>query len=130
MPFVLAWVAELQAKIPEGTHQLYTAANNIVKLLQHHKHLGLQIHRHDLHDLAVFTWCDAAWASRPDGHSQGGHLTAVATSKAMDGEKAQFTVLDWGLEEVAVCCSVEPRRGGSRSWRCRRRAEHGAICDG
>ncbi|CAK0817744.1 unnamed protein product, partial [Prorocentrum cordatum] len=29
MPFLLAWVAELQSKIPEGTHSLFTAANNI-----------------------------------------------------------------------------------------------------
>ena len=100
MPFVLAWVADLQSKIPEGTHQLYTAANNIVKLIQQHKHMGLQIYRHDLTDLAVFTWCDAAWASRPDGHSQGGHLTAIATTKAMDGVKAKFTVLDWGSKKL------------------------------
>ncbi|CAK0904649.1 unnamed protein product, partial [Prorocentrum cordatum] len=29
IPFLLAWVAELQSKIPEGTRSLFTAANNI-----------------------------------------------------------------------------------------------------
>ncbi|CAK0840995.1 unnamed protein product, partial [Prorocentrum cordatum] len=60
MPFLLAWVAELQSKIPEGTRSLFTAANNIVKLIKQNQRMGLQIHRHDLDDLAVFTRCDAA----------------------------------------------------------------------
>ncbi|CAK0829661.1 unnamed protein product [Prorocentrum cordatum] len=100
MPFLLAWVAELQSKILNGTRSLFTTANNIVKLIKQNQHIGLHIHRHNMDDLAVFTWCDAAWASRPGGHSQGGHLTAVAAAKAMHGEKAEFTVLGWGSKKL------------------------------
>ncbi|CAK0911574.1 unnamed protein product, partial [Prorocentrum cordatum] len=114
-PFLLAWVAELQSKIPNGTRSLFTAANSIVKLIKQNQHMGLQIHRHDLIDLAVVTWCDAAWASRPDGNSQGGYLTALAATKAMDGEKAQLTALDWGskkLRRVARSLAAEVQEAG------------------
>ncbi|CAK0818384.1 unnamed protein product, partial [Prorocentrum cordatum] len=100
MPFLLSWVADLQMKIPAGTHNLFTAANNIVKLVKQSRHMGIRIYRHALDDLAIFTWCDAAWASRPDGHSQGGHITAISSKAAMDGKLSEFTVLDWGSKKL------------------------------
>ncbi|CAK0899034.1 unnamed protein product, partial [Prorocentrum cordatum] len=100
MPFLLLWVADLQMKIPAGTHNLFTAANNIVKLVKQSRHMGIRIYRHALDDLAIFTWCDAAWASRPDGHSQGGHITAISSKAAMDGKLSEFTVLDWGSKKL------------------------------
>ena len=60
----------------------------------------MQIYRHDLNDLALFTWCDAAWASRPDGHSQGGRITALAGKATINGKLSEFTVLDWGSRKL------------------------------
>ena len=78
-PHVLAWVSDLQARLPDGTYHLFMVAGNILKMVRANKDIGLQTFRHDFRDAVLFTWSDAAWATRPDGSSQGGHLSALAS---------------------------------------------------
>eukprot|EP00959_Pyramimonas_sp_CCMP1952_P147829 3093829-Pyramimonas_sp.AAC.1 len=68
---------------------------------------GIQIFRRALPgcqngppDFRVYTWCDAAWASRPDGHSQGGHVTALSSAETSFHDVTKFTVLDWGSRKL------------------------------
>ncbi|CAK0832360.1 unnamed protein product, partial [Prorocentrum cordatum] len=83
MSFLLAWVAELQSKMPNGTRSLFTTANNIVMLSRQNQYMGLEIHRHSLDDL-------------------GGCVAAIAAAKAMEGEKSQSTALDWGSKKLRM----------------------------
>eukprot|EP00959_Pyramimonas_sp_CCMP1952_P208033 4351839-Pyramimonas_sp.AAC.1 len=73
-------------------------ANNITKMVKTNRTDGIQIFRHQLPecgrggpDFRIYTWCDAAWASRPDGHSQGGHVTALSSAEGPFQEACDFT---------------------------------------
>ncbi|CAK0911609.1 unnamed protein product [Prorocentrum cordatum] len=85
VPFVLSWVAELQSKIPGGARNLFSAANNIVKLIKQRQRMGLQIYRHN----------STTWPC-PPGAMQPGPVGPTA----IEGEKAKFTVLDWGSKKL------------------------------
>ncbi|CAK0863661.1 unnamed protein product [Prorocentrum cordatum] len=107
LPWVSAWVADVQSKIPTGDYKLLGIANNITKMVKANKTDGFQIFRHSLPgcgpgapDFRIVTWCDAAWASRPDGHSQGGHVTALSTSEGPFHQACDFTVLDLGSRKL------------------------------
>eukprot|EP00959_Pyramimonas_sp_CCMP1952_P347798 7285362-Pyramimonas_sp.AAC.1 len=63
---------------------------------------GIQIFRRALPgcqsgppDFRACTWCGAAWASRPDGHSQGGRVTAPSSAETPFHGATNFAVLDW-----------------------------------
>ncbi|CAK0906464.1 unnamed protein product [Prorocentrum cordatum] len=107
LPWMSAPVADVQSKIPTGDYKLFGIANNITKTVKANRTDGIQIFRHSLPgcgpglpDFRVFTWCDAAWASRPDGHSQGKHVTALSTSEGPFHHACDFTVLDWGSRKL------------------------------
>ncbi|CAK0880367.1 unnamed protein product, partial [Prorocentrum cordatum] len=108
LPWVSAWVADVQSKIPNGDYKLFSIANNITKMVKANRTDGIQFFRHQLpgcgrggsSDFRIYTWCDAAWASRPDGHSQGGHVTALSSAEGPFQEACDFTVLDWGSRKL------------------------------
>ena len=71
MPQISAWVADLQAKIPQGKVRLIHEANHLVKLIRQNAHKGLRIFAHP-EGVSLYMWTDAAWASRPDGFRREG----------------------------------------------------------
>eukprot|EP00959_Pyramimonas_sp_CCMP1952_P437051 9150858-Pyramimonas_sp.AAC.1 len=99
-PFLLAWVAELQWKIPNGARGPFATANNIVKLIKQNQHISLQIYHYNHDDLAVFTRCDAAWASRPGGHSQRWLPDGACSDRSNGWRKSAVHRAGLGLEEL------------------------------
>ncbi|CAK0895852.1 unnamed protein product, partial [Prorocentrum cordatum] len=101
------WVADVQSKIPDGDYKLFTVASNISKMVKANQNDGILIFRHALPgcqngppDFCVYTWCAAAWASRPGGHSQGGHVTALSYAETPFHDVTNFTFLDWGSRKL------------------------------
>ena len=62
-----------------------------------------------LKELRVGVCSDAAWAVRPDGSSQGGMLTFIASGAELQSAKPfKLTVIDWpsasaDVQEFFVC---------------------------
>ena len=63
---------------------------------------AMKIRRHcDLKDLRVGVYSDAAWAVRPDGSSQGGMLTFIASEAELQSAKPfPLTVIDWHSKKL------------------------------
>ena len=50
-------------------------------------------------------YCDASWATRPDGSSQGGRLIFVANSDELNSVKPfPLTVIDWASKRLTRVC--------------------------
>ncbi|CAK0889471.1 unnamed protein product, partial [Prorocentrum cordatum] len=101
-PWASAWVADAQSKSPAGDYKLFNIANSIANVVMANRNDGIQIIRRALPgcqngppDSRACTWCDAAWASRPGGHSRGGRATAPSSAETPFRDVANFTVLDW-----------------------------------
>jgi hypothetical protein len=101
MPQISAWVADLQAKRPQGKVRLIHEANHLVKLIRQNAHNGLRLFAHPA-GVSLYMWTDAAWASRPDGFWQGGYIILAGDPRAVLGDPTKFSVIDWG--------SHKPRR--------------------
>ena len=56
----------------------------------------------------LVTICDASWASRKDGSSQGGMLTVLANSSILGGDLSVFAPVAWQSRKL-------PRVGSSTS---------------
>ena len=67
---------------------------------------SMKIRRHcDLKDLRVGVYSDAAWAVRPDGSSQGGMLTFIASEAELQSAKPfPLTVIDWHSKKLVRMC--------------------------
>jgi hypothetical protein len=46
-------------------------------------------------ELGFLSCSDAAWATRPDGSSQGGRLVLAVHPKAFRDETVRYSILDW-----------------------------------
>ena len=67
-------------------------------------HLVIRSHG-ALHELRFGMYCDASWATRPDGSSQGGWLIFVTNSEELNGNKPfPLTVIDWASKRLTRVC--------------------------
>ncbi|CAK0867259.1 unnamed protein product [Prorocentrum cordatum] len=92
------WFFKHKRKILGGEYRLFLIANGITKIAKFNRTDGIWTFKHVLPgcgvasaDLRVITWCDAAWASRLDGHSPRGHVTALSNAEQPFSEVSNFT---------------------------------------
>ena len=66
----------------------------------------LRFHNHgELNGLTFAAYSDAAWAVRPDGASQGGHVIfAASQSEIQSGKPFRLTVIDWASKRLTRVC--------------------------
>ena len=95
--------------------QSASASANISDLLEVNKtlrfaketantHLVIRSHG-SLHKIRFGMYCDATWATRPDGSSQGGWLIFVAnTDEINNGKPFPLTVIDWASKRLTRVC--------------------------
>ena len=67
-------------------------------------HLIIRSHGH-LDEIRFGIYSDASWSTRPDGSSQGGWITFIATEAEIGGDKPfPLTVIDWSSRKLTRIC--------------------------
>ncbi len=52
-------------------------------------------------DVGFLALTDAAWATRPDGSSQGGYFVMLTPRTAFSDKEVEYAVLDWRSHKLA-----------------------------
>ena len=112
-------VAQAQRKQNKPTVGDLRETNRLVDAALRHQHCGLTLRRIEDQDLAILAYHDAAWGNvEPEGASpqdlewQGNHtvasqlgsLTMLVEKKALQGEPAKFSIVDWKSKASARVC--------------------------
>ncbi|CAE7565069.1 unnamed protein product [Symbiodinium microadriaticum] len=110
---------EAQRKQNKPTVGDLRETNRLVDAALRHQHCGLTLRRIEDQDLAILAYHDAAWGNvEPEGASpqdlewQGNHtvasqlgsLTMLVEKKALQGEPAKFSIVDWKSKASARVC--------------------------
>ena len=66
--------------------------NRAIRWQRRHSHVKL-IFPHQVRENLIVTFCDASWATRRDGSSQGGALTVLMNKDTLKGKLSPFSVL-------------------------------------
>ena len=93
-PWLCASISYLQGAFGTATIEDALHLNKLVRLQNKHAEAPLVFHAGIARPLIV-TFCDASWASRKDGSSQGGMFTIMADASALEGSLSVFSPLGW-----------------------------------
>ena len=97
-PWILARVLMLQGMVPHATVQPIMDANKLVRGIRETCSTPLVIRKH--REVCFVAWHDAAWASRPDQHSQGGFIVAAADVQILQGERMPCSIMSWASRRL------------------------------
>ena len=91
-PWLLSTVSHLQGCVETATVHDLMEANKATRWQRRHSHVKL-IFPHQVRENLIVTFCDASWATRRDGSSQGGALTVLMNKDTLKGKLSPFSVL-------------------------------------
>jgi hypothetical protein len=100
-PHLSCSVSMLQGEFGTATRRTLLEANKALRFFKTNSDVGLLFRKfddgytHDLTDVGFVATTDAAWATRPDGTSQGGYLIMLVPKECFDGKPTPFMCLDW-----------------------------------
>jgi hypothetical protein len=94
-----ATVSVLQGKQDDATIQDVLDCNKLIRTQRHYANLPM-IFKHDIKDEIELTFCDASWARRKDGASQGGFLTISTDKKILQGELSPFSIVQYSSRKL------------------------------
>ena len=114
----LAWPAnqtQLHLAASVSLAQAASACATVSELLEGNKTLRYAKESSDVHlflrghgrleEIRFGIYSDASWCTRPDGSSQGGWITFVATEAEIGGNKPfPLTVIDWSSRKLTRVC--------------------------
>ena len=100
-PWLCASVSYLQGTYSTATVEELCLLNKLVRLQRQYCEVPLQFQAGISRPILV-TFCDASWASRKDGSSQGGMLTLLADAAILDGEVSGFAPVSWQSRKLRV----------------------------
>ena len=93
-PWLCASVSWLQGAYATATVEDLCFLNKLVRLQRQHCEQPLTFHSGIEKPLLV-TFCDASWASRKDGSSQGGMYTMLADASVLEGLTCKYSPIMW-----------------------------------
>ena len=93
-PWLLSTVSHLQGCVESATVNDLLETNKAIRWQRRHSHVKLSF-PHQVQDCMVLTFCDASWATRRDGSSQGGSITILMNKEVLSGKLCHFSVLTW-----------------------------------
>ena len=97
-PWVTARTSYLQGKIPEAKVEDLLEANKLIQEIKNHCRVPIWINPHK--NLCFAVWHDAAWASRHDGHSQGGFMLCAVDQTMLEGQESKCSIISWGSKKL------------------------------
>ena len=93
-PWLCASVSYLQGAFTTACVEDLLQLNKLVRLQKQHAEEPL-VFQAGIQKPVLVTFCDASWASRKDGSSQGGVLTVLADSSVLQGQTSGFSPIAW-----------------------------------
>ena len=88
-PWLLSTVSHLQGCVEKATVEDLLETNKAIRWQRRHSHVKLTFPR-QVQDRLVLTFCDASWATRRDGSSQGGSITILMNKEVLSGKLCHF----------------------------------------
>ena len=93
-PWLCASVSYLQGAYSNACIEDLPQLNKLVRLQKQQAEEPL-VFQAGIKKPVLVTFCDASWASRKDGSSQGGVLTVLADSSILQGKTSGFSPIAW-----------------------------------
>ena len=93
-PWLLSTVSHLLGCVKTVAVHDLMESNKAVRWQRRCSHVKLSF-PHQVRDSLIVTFCDASWATRRDGSSQGGALTVLMNKETLSGKLNRFSVLSW-----------------------------------
>ena len=105
-PHLAASVSLAQAASACATVSELLEANKTLRYAKESSDVHLVLRGHGrLEEIRFGIYSDASWCTRPDGSSQGGWITFVATEAEIGGSKPfPLTVIDWSSRKLTRVC--------------------------
>lgn len=94
MPQILALTAELQAKLLIGNVSILKELSVLVRRVRESAEDGVCVLGN--RDPCHVCWHDAAWATPPNGQSQGAWTTGITDRACVGAELQEYGILEWG----------------------------------
>ena len=107
VPQLSAAVSLLQGALSSAKVQDILDANKVLRFAKDvvQRYEMTMVRHGTFEEIRYSTYCDAAWATRQDGSSQGGYLTFIANDQEMKlGKPMQLTILDWASRKLQRMC--------------------------
>ena len=103
-----AAISQLAGQVSKATVATLREANKTLRYAKSNSDVCLHFTNiGSLEDLTFLTYCDAAFASRPDNTSQGGYLVMLVHHSVTTGQEGPYNLVDWRswkLPRVARSC--------------------------
>lgn len=99
-PHLSCSVSMLQGSVSTAQVRHLKEANKLLRFAKSMKDVSLKFHSFagiilTWDDVGFLGLSDAAWATRPDGSSQGGYLQMLVPRTSFDDKEFDYSVLDW-----------------------------------
>ena len=95
-PHLQAAISQLAGQVSKATVSTIREANKILRYAK--SNADVCLHFTNIgppEDLTFLTYCDAAFASRPDNTSQGGYLVMMVHHSVTSGQEGTYNLVDW-----------------------------------
>ena len=95
-PHLQAAISQLAGQVSNATVATLREASKILRYAKSNSDVCLHFTNiGSPSDLTFLTYCDAAFASRPDNTSQGGYLVLLVHHTVTDGQEGSYNLVDW-----------------------------------
>ena len=95
-PHLQAAISQLAGQVSKATVATLREANKVLRYAKSNADVCLHFTNiGSPPDLTFITYCDAAFASRPDNTSQGGYLVMLVHHSITTGQEGSYNLVDW-----------------------------------
>ena len=97
-PWILSRISHLQGKVSTATVQDILGLNRVVRDIKATCDVSLLIRKHV--EPIFLCWHDSSWATRQDGHSQGGFFIGAAYDEMLADQRCPVSIMSWDSEHL------------------------------
>ena len=103
-PWLSVVLSFLLSEIPRSTVATLLEANKLLRSMRRTSALAVRIFAFKRQKIGFVGYCDASWASRPDGSSHGGYICFAVSVDYFTGVAGPMVPISWSSHKLTRIC--------------------------